>query len=545
VKPHFNSFSLAHSDTAGSDDALDARQYEEIIIAVVADGVGGARKAREAAQKVVKTVVENFKVRPTAWSLKKTLEEIIRHLNRLLYQESLAKYEAPEMLSTLAVAVVAGDQLCGMNVGDSRVYLLRAGQLEQMTCDHRVNGAEQRHVLSQALGMHETVTPHYFERQLQSDDLVFLCTDGVSDVLEDAVLEKLLRQQASARALISHAREQATPETLDDMSAIIVHVPTPDRGGAAQQRTLKIPDQLAAGQCIDGFELVRPLSANGRTWLASKGGTQQVLKFAPREARENETIATGFVREMWHASRIFGPAFVPAVIPEAGTMCYYAMDFVSGRTLKEHLESGPLKVDEAVALARFLLAAAQHLLRFDFVHADIKPENILVLEGADPPAFKLIDYGSISEIFSVTSRAGTPSYLAPERFGGSAVSERTEIFAIGVTLYQATTRSLPYGETEPFQTPKFHTPKNPSLLNPIIPAWFESIMLRSLSVDPELRHQNYSEMEFELANPDKVKPFFRKDAPLLERNPLLFYKVGFFLLLLLNLYLLLRLLAHK
>ena len=82
-----------------------------------------------------------------------------------------------------------------------------------------------------------------------------------------------------------------------------------------------------------------------------------------------------------------------------------------------------------MALAKFLLSASQFLLGFDLVHGDLKPENILVLKRGDTLDFKLIDFGSISEIFSVTSRAGTLSYLAPERFHAAPISERTEIYA--------------------------------------------------------------------------------------------------------------------
>jgi hypothetical protein len=114
-----------------------------------------------------------------------------------------------------------------------------------------------------------------------------------------------------------------------------------------------------------------------------------------------------------------------------------------------------------------------------------------------------------------------------------------------VTTYYAVTGQLPYGETEPFQTPRFTAAKQPSQFNVNIPGWIEAVLLRAIAVDPEQRYQNYSEMEFDLTHADKVKPFFRKDAPLLERNPILFYKVGFVLSLTLNLYLLFRLLTNR
>jgi serine/threonine protein kinase len=158
-----------------------------------------------------------------------------------------------------------------------------------------------------------------------------------------------------------------------------------------------------------------------------------------------------------------------------------------------------------------------------------------VLRAEGGMELKLIDLGSVVEVFSFQGRAGTPSYLAPERFTGAPMTERTEIFALGVTLYEALTGRLPYGEVEPFQRPAFTALRSLTALNPHVPPWLEAIISRALAVDVERRYEGYSEMRFELENPAKVRPFHRPGAPLIERNPLLFYKVGFFVLLLVTL----------
>lgn len=259
------------------------------------------------------------------------------------------------------------------------------------------------------------------------------------------------------------------------------------------------------------------------------------------QARDNEAVHSQFVREIWTATRLQADYFARAFVPEGQQLLYYVQEYHAVPTLKHVVSENPLDIPEAVALARFLLNASQFLLRFDLVHGDLKPENILVLKRGAALDFKLIDFGSISEIFSVTSRAGTPSYLAPERFHAAPISERTEIFAVGVILHETLTRAFPYGEIEPFQTPAFTARKRPGLLNPNLPPWLESVILRATAAKPEDRYLNYSEMKFDLDNPEKVSPWFHRNAPLLERNPLLFYKIGFFLLLALNLYLLLRL----
>ena len=102
---------------------------------------------------------------------------------------------------------------------------------------------------------------------------------------------------------------------------------------------------------------------------------------------------------------------------------------------------------------------------------------------------------------------------------------------MGVTLYEAITGRLPFGEIEPFQTPVFRAARPLTTVSPHSPLWLEAIAARALAIQPHHRYQNYSEMLFELENPAKVNAFHPPGTPLLECNPLLFFKIGFFLLL--------------
>ena len=85
---------------------------------------------------------------------------------------------------------------------------------------------------------------------------------------------------------------------------------------------------------------------------------------------------------------------------------------------------------------------SQFLTKLDLVHGDIKPENIIVTKRKEKLVFKMVDFGSITEAYSDVSRAGTPSYLAPERFNQAPITEQTEIYAIGVTLYETLTQKF-------------------------------------------------------------------------------------------------------
>jgi serine/threonine protein phosphatase PrpC len=527
---HSTSFGLAQRPGEHSHDSFAIKVWEETLIAVLADGTGSTDAAREASERAVHSLVTDYQTRPRTWTPQRALTEFTRRINHTLHRDSLTRFGEPELVTTLSVAVVEGDRLYGLNVGDSRVYLAREGRLTQLSRDHVANGLS--HVLEKAIGLAPEVEPHVFEVELKDGDVACLCSDGVYNVLDERRLATKLCARTAAISIVSEAKERATPETSDDLSAIVLDIKNAGRSRAECARLLEIPTRLRKGDIIDGFTLIRPFQHSDRVWLATREGQRFTLKFAPVEARENEELANLFVREVWNATRLDDSRFFPrAFVPDAATQQYYAMEFLEAPSLRMVLRSRRLAVDEAIALAKFLLAAAQYLLRFDLAHGDLKPENILVVSDFANVGFRLIDFGSVTDLFSVTSRAGTASYLAPERFQEAPISERTEIFSIGVTLFEALTRTFPFGEIERFQTPRFHSPKRPSRLNPNLPPWLEAVVLRAISARADRRYQNYSEMLFDLEHPERVSPFYAENLPLIERDPLRFYRVGFYLLL--------------
>ena len=526
------SFACAGHEEQPSQDASLVKEFDGVYVAVVADGLGSAKKGGEAAGRVVETLARNFPARPRAWPAGKAVEEIMRHLNGRFHQEGMARFEATELATTCAAVALEGDRLHALNLGDSRVYLWREGVLRQLSTDHREPHPGRSHVLTRAMGLSEEFAPARMELPLLAGDVVLLCTDGVSDVLDDEALRRLLAAGTRATGIAAEVRRRATDETRDDVSVITLRIleTGPDRRSA--EKALLVPETLKAGDIIDGFTLRQSFRASDRIWLAARAGEPFVLKFAPREAATNESALTAFIREVWNATQLKSEFFPDAFVPDDATARYYALEYLRAPTLKQYVaEHGPLAPADAIELARLLLRAGQFLLGHDFVHGDLKPENILVLEKDGGLTFRLIDLGSVAEVFSMQGRAGTPSYLAPERFSGAAMTERTEIFSLGVTLYEALTGKLPYGEVEPFQQPVFHSARPLSAHNPHVPPWLEAILARAITPDPERRYESYSEMIFELENPAKVRPFHRLGTPLLERNPLLFYKAGFFFLL--------------
>ena len=529
-------FSLAKGQELTGDDFYEVKRFGNTTVAVVCDGVGSALEGADAAKRVTNYLINNFKSRPKTWSIDKSLNTFIHAINEILYKESQINYERSELVTTLTIVVIEGNRLYGANVGDSRVYLKRNSKLTQLSFDHAMEEEGYENVLTQAIGISEDVEPYYFENIVQPGDRILLCSDGLYNVLQEDELDTTLN--LGAHQLVKKASKLTDDNLPDDTTAVVLEIKDIDESVQLKQQKLVIPTSLKVGQNIDGYILEKPLIQNERTWLVTKKTKQYVLKFAPAEAIDNEEILDLFVKEAWNAKRLRKCTNFPkAVIPKNRTMRYYVMRLLDGEELAKYLQKKPLSIDDAVKLAKTLLTTSQYLLRNDLVHGDIKPENIIIThdeKDEDEVSFKIIDFGSITEIFSNDTKAGTPSFLAPERFLGETISETSEVFAIGVTLYLALTGKYPYGEIEPFQTPMFKEAKQPSAYNKNIPTWLDSVIMRAIAIDKTKRYEHYSQMDFEISRPEKVKPYYNPNLSIIEKDPAKFYRIGFTVMTLIN-----------
>jgi serine/threonine protein phosphatase PrpC len=528
---------LAKGTQLRGDDFFEVKVMENITVAVVCDGVGSSLQGAQAAKHTTNFLINALKNRPKSWTMEKSIKHFIENINRVLYLDSMAEYDREELVTTLALVVIEGNRLYGANVGDSRIYLHRnidgVAQLTQLSEDHTMDEEGMENVLMRAMGLEESVSPYYFENNLAAGDLILLCSDGLHHELSDEELRSDMKMGASF--LVKKASKLHHDDLPDDTTAIVLEIKELDPRLQLKQSDLMVREHYKAGEVIDGYTLLKPLIQNERTWLCEKRGFNYVMKFIPYEAMDDETLIDLYVKEVWMAKRLKAGFFPKAVIPKNRTHRYYIMSFVEGPTLKAYCAKKPLSVDLSVALASFLLKMSTFLMKYDLVHGDIKPENIIVTERKGKLVFKMVDFGSITEAYSNVTRAGTPSYLAPERFKQAPINEQTEIYAIGVTLYEVLTQKFPFGEIEPFQNPSFEKSiKAPSKLNPKIPAWLESVILRALETDTDQRYRNYSEMQYEVSNPLKVKPYFDKSKSIIERNPILVCRIGFVGLLVLN-----------
>ncbi len=506
---------------------------EEGILCVLSDGVGSARDPERCAERVVRLVADNFSARPGQWSIRKFFEYVVLEANESLLREGFYLDGTISMQATLAVACMSENRLFGLNVGDSPILLVRSGATRRLSRDHLSRDADGNERVTQTIGMGPDLRPYYFERDLAARDTILLTSDGLTKILRDDEIGRLVGGESTARSVIQEAVRDRKQEDLDDLSAIVVRIdglranlaPRPPAPAVGFPRPSK-------GAEFDGYLLQNRIAGNDRVWLAKRGERRCVIKFIPQEAETDDSgvLVARFARETWNACRLRSEFFVPSRRPESGDPLYYLMDYVEAPSLRLLLKSRKLSADEVLELGRFLCRAEQFLLGHQLVHGDIKPDNLLVFREGGDISFKLLDLGAASPVFTETSASGTPSYLAPERFKGAFLNERTEMFSIGATLYCALAGKPPFGAIERFQTPRHGAPPRLGRLNPNVPPWLECVILKCLCVRQEKRYQSCSELLHALNHPGEA-PWEMLGGGMIERNPLRFYRVGFWALL--------------
>jgi len=313
--------------------------------------------------------------------------------------------------------------------------------------------------------------------------------------------------------------------------------------------SLPLPHRLKIGHEIDGLMVEEVLHDARETLLYrvrnTRSGQQLVLKTLQPAMAGDADASAALLMEEWRAKRVISP-FAPQVVPSEDKSClYYLMTWHAGATLQARLDAGQhFPVGEAVRLGVSLLKALTALHRLDIVHRDVKTDNIHL--GQDG-VLRILDLGvalSLGErkADDPVGQAGTPSYMAPELFAGAAPEPTFDLYAAGVTLYHLLTRKYPYGEIEPFQTPKFGEPIRPTRWRPEIPGWLENILLKAVAREAKDRFETAEEFLLALERGASRPLAAPGRQPLARRNPLMLWKIVAALSLAVNFILLLKIL---
>lgn len=511
------------------------------ILVAVADGVGGHANGREASEYCVRSLLADYYATPDTWSVPQALDKVIVALNRWLHAHSRRARETAGMATTLSALVLRGRRYVIAHVGDTRVYRLRAGELTQLTSDHVWEHPELKSVLSRAVGLDAGLTVDYADGELAAGDVFLLVSDGVWGTLGDERMAKLLGSADSPDEIAERIANAATDAgAQDNCTALVLRVLELPADGLrdtlARVKALPLPPRLKPGQVLDGLEVTEVLHESRVTLLyrvrAVASGQDFVLKTLHVEADTADTAA--LAHEEWLARRVASADFPQMVSWPARSHLYYLMSWHEGATLARHLEQGRrFTAVEAADLTARTLKALAALHRLAIVHRDIKPDNLHL--GADG-RLRLLDLGvaasdgqDAAETFNEINNPGTPSYMAPELFAGTGVAtaanEASDLYAVGVTLYHLLTRKYPFGEIEPFQTPRFGDPLPPTRYRPDIPDWLESVMLKAVARTPADRFETAEEFLLALERGAQRPLRVARRTPLLQRDPMLGLKL--------------------
>jgi eukaryotic-like serine/threonine-protein kinase len=271
---------------------------------------------------------------------------------------------------------------------------------------------------------------------------------------------------------------------------------------------LAVSDTLI-GTLFDGrYQVVRKLGAGGmaNVYLAEDQelGRRVAIKILNDRHANDDQFVERFRREAKNAAALSHPNIVSIYDRgEAEGTYYIAMEYLDGRSLKELILSrGPAPLNVTIEYVRQILSALRFAHRHGIVHRDIKPHNVLVdAEGR----VKVTDFGiaraGTSQMTEAGSIVGTAQYLSPEQARGTAVDQRSDLYSLGIVLYELLTGTLPFNGDTPVEIAMKHLsqiPPPPSELRPELPHDLDLVVTRALAKDPEDRYQSAEEMDADL-----------------------------------------------
>ncbi len=285
---------------------------------------------------------------------------------------------------------------------------------------------------------------------------------------------------------------------------------------------------LEPGTEIDGFVITQLLHAGGMAHVyrvAYANGrpdpgfpmAMKVPRMAGGDGAEN---IVGFEVEQLMLQQLSGP-HVPRFVAagDLARLPYLVMEYVPGRTLQRHLDEAhasgrPVPVDDLARLGAALATATHSVHQQNAVHLDLKPANVVVREGSAPPHAVLLDFGLSwhahqPDLLAEELRPaiGSPAWIAPEQVVGVRGDLRSDLFAIGVILYELATGELPFGEPATaggLRQRLWMDPVPPRARRADLPPWLQEVILRCLAPEAAQRYPSAAHLAFDLTHPQQV-----------------------------------------
>jgi serine/threonine protein phosphatase PrpC len=518
------------------------------VAVALADGISSSKVGRIAAESAVGGFLSDYYCTPDSWSVKTSAQRVIAATNSWLDAQTRRTAHADEHdrdrghVCTLSAVVVKSRTAHVFHVGDSRVYRVVGQSLEQLTTDHRVVVSSEQTYLARALGINAEVEIDYQAVALEPGDVMVLATDGVYEHVEPRAVVQAIADcpdlDGAARKIVETAYQRGSP---DNLTVQIVRIDALPDGEAAELEAhtgLPLPPLPEPGTLFDGYRIVRQLHGSSRSHVylavdSEAGAEPVVLKIPSIDLRGDPAYLKRFAMEEWVARRLDNPHLLKARPPaRPRNWLYVVTEFVDGRTLSQWMVDNPRPGLETVrGIVEQIAAGLQALHRREMLHQDLRPENVMI--DRDGTA-KIIDFGAtrvagIAEAEPLDGDAilGTAQYAAPEYFVGEVGTTRSDIYSLGVIAYQMLSGRLPYGARMAQARTRQQQRRiaYASMLDDAreIPAWIDGTLRKAVHPEPSRRYEELSEFVHDLRHPNR-ELLDANPAPLMARNPLLFWK---------------------
>ncbi len=285
---------------------------------------------------------------------------------------------------------------------------------------------------------------------------------------------------------------------------------------------------LEPGEMLDHYLIEAQVARSGMAMLYKAlndhDGHHVAIKVPLPEMESDPVLFERFKREEEIGQLLDHPGIVRTYNHEQRSRAYMVMEWAEGRLLRAILnEEKKLPVERAVKITLGICEALDYMHKRGIVHRDLKPENVMV--SADDST-KLIDFGIAMKedarrltFVNLSASLGTPDYMSPEQVKGQRGDQRSDIYAMGIMLYEMLTGRVPFIEPNPLAAMNerlLHDPLPPRELSPEIPPELEEVIQRALERDPRHRYSTAHEMIWDLEHQDQIGVRERDARPALR-----------------------------
>ena len=273
---------------------------------------------------------------------------------------------------------------------------------------------------------------------------------------------------------------------------------------------------LETGETLDHYRLDAVVARGGMSTLFKatdlRDSRRVAIKVPHAEMEADPILVERFRREQEIGQELDHPGVVKTYEPEHRSRAYMVIEWVDGRLLRDLLnQERKLPVDRAVSLTLAICDALDCMHKHGVVHRDLKPENIMV-DSED--RIKIIDFGIAMKedarritFVDMSATLGTPDYISPEQVKGQRGDQRSDIYSLGVMLYEMFTGQPPFSGPNPLAVMNervLHDPRPARELNPEITPELQEILNRVLERDPRHRYSTANEMAWDLEHQEQV-----------------------------------------